>query len=60
MLLTFIVTVPSSSVRIQPDCCRACPSTWHCRNTSSPTSTESLGIWIFTEGTPATQGMEGH
>ena len=51
-LLTITVADSSRSMRIQPACSRPCPSTWHCSNTSSPTSTEPLGIWIFSSGSP--------
>lgn len=55
-LLTVTVADSSSSVKIQPACFRPCPSTWHCNHTLSPTSTEALGIWTFTMGTPGHPG----
>lgn len=50
-LLTVAVAASSSSATLQPACSRPRPSTWHCSTTSSPTSTEALGIWIFSLGT---------
>ena len=51
------VADPSSSVRIQSACSKSCPSTWHCSNTSAPTSTEALDIWIFSVGSPGARGV---
>ena len=56
-LLTITVADPSSSARIQPACSKPCPSTWHCSNTSAPTSTEALDIWIFSVGSPGARGV---